>query len=222
MFYHEQLYAAHSNSIYIYDGKQFSLYYELPFRKAKLQHCTSTTIKSWSAQKIKACSVWTATTNYLIPFLRGISQPFFKTRPENTGSEAGKKVFSWWMEKQSAISGTKRKTRPASVPFYRCCSEDKQGNLWIGTFNGLNMFHPSSQTFNTLSETWERLEPFVRLEHSLWPSRKYMGRYLFWRSKLLQSGKSDLSSISSSKNREWRIELSYRGAYHGRRQHNLW
>ena len=74
MFYHEQLYAAHSNSIYTYDGKQFSLYYELP-QKSKI-----------TALHVNDNQILIGTEN------QGLFS--LKTRLENTGSEAGKKVFS--------------------------------------------------------------------------------------------------------------------------------
>lgn len=147
MFYHEQLYAAHSNSIYIYDGKQFSLYYELP-QKSKI-----------TALHVNDNQILIGTENqglFSLDRHHQLSHPISKGNISTIFQDSSGKYWigSWeeglFMMNGETISNFRHEEKnPSSISsnFIRCCSEDKQGNLWIGTFNGLNMFHPSSQTF---------------------------------------------------------------------------
>lgn len=46
---------------------------------------------------------------------------------------------------------TTRRTRIAYLPdFVRSCCEDNLGNIWIGTFNGLNRYNKTTGLFQTI------------------------------------------------------------------------
>ncbi len=147
MFFHKQLYAAHNNKLYKYDGKQFGTYYELP-QGNKI-----------TALHVSDNYILIGTENHGLFRLnrqRQLSHPISKGNISTIFQDSSGKYWigSWEhglfvMDDNQTVNFRYEEKDPSSISsdFIRCCCEDKQGNLWIGTFNGLNMFRPDSRTF---------------------------------------------------------------------------
>lgn len=152
MFFHKQLYAAHNNKLYKYDGKQFGTYYELP-----------------QGNKITALHV---SDNYILIGTENhglfrlnrqcqLSHPISKGNISTIFQDSSGKYWigSWEhglfvMDDNQTVNFRYEEKDPSSISsdFIRCCCEDKQGNLWIGTFNG-STCSARTPDIHTASET---------------------------------------------------------------------
>lgn len=148
MFFHKQLYTAYNNSIYKYDGKQFNVYYELPQKQTQITslHINEDRILIGTENQ----GLFSLDTNYRLSHLipKGNISTIFQ-------DSSGQYWIGSWEHGLFTMNGTTihnfrhQENDPASISsnFIRCCTEDKQGNIWIGTFDGLNRYHPSTRTF---------------------------------------------------------------------------
>jgi ligand-binding sensor domain-containing protein len=102
-----------------------------------------------------------------------------------------------------APGGTIRHYREESVSPNRIANnqireftEDSHGNIWFGTFKGLQKFNPHTGVLTLYTEqSAGRTEPLLRLLSFLRPPRNYLGRNLLWRSELLQPRKRSLHPL---------------------------
>lgn len=148
MFFHKSLYVAIQNCIYLYNGSQLTPYYELPDKEAKI-----------TAIQIEDDQILIGTEKQGL-YIRNKQNKL--THPIPTGNistifkENDKKYWiGTWEYGLYRIDGTtitnyqndERNSASISSNFVRSCCLDKSGNLWIGTFNGLNRFDPKTQTF---------------------------------------------------------------------------
>lgn len=148
IFYHKNLYVAIQNGIYQYNGEQLVPFYEFPDKQLKItaihieddqiligtekqglyvldRHKKSThLIQSGNVSTIfkeKDKIFWIGTWEYGLFRIEGSLITNFKNEERNQGS--------------------------LSSNFVRSCCIDKSGDLWVGTFNGLNKFDKKTQSF---------------------------------------------------------------------------
>lgn len=148
MFFHKQLYTAYNNCIYKYDGKQFNVYYELPQKQTQITslHISEDRILIGTENQ----GLFSLDNDYRLSHLipKGNISTIFQ-------DSSGQYWIGSWEHGLFTMNGTTihnfrhQENDPASISsnFIRCCTEDKQGNIWIGTFDGLNRYHPSTRTF---------------------------------------------------------------------------
>ncbi len=147
MFFHKQLYIAYNNCVYKYDGKQFNTYYELPEKRTQITSLHISEERVLIGTETQGLfSLEKGNLSHLIP--KGNISTIFQ-------DSSGQYWIGSWEHGLFTMNGTTIKNfrhqendlSTISSNFIRCCIEDKQGNIWIGTFDGLNMFHPATQTF---------------------------------------------------------------------------
>lgn len=154
IYYHEQLYIASKNHIYQYDGKKFNPFYELPNKAAIIDYL-----------HIQKDTMLIGTANQGLYVLKKQQQ---LTHPIPSGKicdlfrdSRGRYWIPTWEQglyllEGSSLSNFRTKENDPSTlssDFAHKCCEDKQGTIWIGTFNGLNRYHEESRTFTRYTQS---------------------------------------------------------------------
>lgn len=147
-FFSEYLYAATLNQIFKYDGIKFDLFYKMPQNSSVIQ-------------RLYICndSVFIGTTKglYILNSHKELTHPikegnisdifrdssgcYWITTSSGHGVYCmqGKRINNFLYEADNPTTISSNYT-------HRCC-EDKQGNIWIGTFNGLNKYDKQTRKF---------------------------------------------------------------------------
>lgn len=147
MFYDRQLYISRNNIVYKYNGKEFLPYYELPDKGCEI-----------TSLYIKNDSLFMGTNGeglYILDKEKKLTNLIEKKKITTIFKDKNDK---FWIGSQDnglyLMSGDKilnyrnkfDSQNTLSSDFVRACCEDMHGNLWVGTFNGLNKFN-SDGTF---------------------------------------------------------------------------
>ena len=150
MFYDDCLYFAHRNIVYTYDGKEIKQYYELSDKKDQIV-CLN--------RNDGQLRIGTENNGLYILASNGELQQPIKTGRIGTIFKDSKKRFwvgSWesglYLFNGDSLTHYKHQSKnPGSISsdFIRVCCEDKNGDIWIGTFNGLNRFDENTGTFTS-------------------------------------------------------------------------
>ena len=164
IYYHKYLYISQKNKIYRYENNQFVPFYEFK----------DNTHISITALHICDEHILIGTEEDGLFLLRN-KQKLTHLIPQGSVSNifkdsTGKMWVGTWEHGAYLINGTTitnfrhLDTDPTSISsnFVRKFCEDKQGNIWVGTFNGLNKFNASTQTFIR----YEKKETNKSLNHS--------------------------------------------------------
>lgn len=148
MFYGQQLYIARKNSIYAYDGRKFVPFYDLPDKEAKI-----------TCLHIQRDSILIGTETqglYVVGLKKQLTHPIKEGNISSVFKDnAGKYWIGSWeyglfvMQGEQITNYQHVANNPLTISsnFVRRCCQDKEGNLWIGTFDGLNRFDQRTQTF---------------------------------------------------------------------------
>lgn len=149
IFFYEHLYMAYKNQLFKYDGKKFDLFYELPNKHNNIStiHISKDSILIGTSQS----GLYILSHQQLShPIPQGNIKDIFKdssgcywitNSTEGTGLyliENGK-LHNFQCIEDDPYSITSNFT-------HRCC-EDKQGNIWIGTFDGLTKYNKQEKRF---------------------------------------------------------------------------
>lgn len=152
IYYHDGLYIAKKNEIYLYNEKtgNFDLCYQLPGKNPEI-YCLHSDGRY----------LWIGTTSEGVYRLKMDNQEL--THPIETGnitsiyedSEKELWIGSWEdglyrVKTDGTIVNFRHDANnPHSISsnFARACCEDNLGNIWIGTFNGLNRYDKSNGLF---------------------------------------------------------------------------
>lgn len=154
IYYKEKLFIAKREEVFVYNENtgNFDLYYHLSGKDITLS-CLHLDEKN---------TLWMGTTNrgvYCLSEDRGLSQPITKGNITSIYEDASKLLWigSWeeglyHLNTNGTIIENFRHNpkNPNSLcsNFVRSCCEDNLGNLWIGTFNGLNRYEKSTGKFH--------------------------------------------------------------------------
>nr|WP_321028635.1 two-component regulator propeller domain-containing protein [Bacteroides nordii] len=157
MYYKEALYISMKNSIYQYNGKEFELYYSLPDKDALINHIClqNDSIMIGTMNKGIYIVGKDSKINHLIPHARVC---------DLLKDSSGRFWIPTWEHGLYMLQGKTLKNfrcktdDPSSISsdfVYKCC-EDKKGNIWVGTFNGLNLYHNETETFTSYTKSDKR------------------------------------------------------------------
>lgn len=147
-FFSEYLYAATSNQIFKYDGTKFDLFYKMPQNNSIIQRLyvyndsvligTNKGLYILNAQKELTQPIKEGNISDII---RDSSGCYWITAKSGHGVYCiqGKQINNFLYEADDPSTISSNYT-------HRCC-EDKQGNIWIGTFNGLNKYDKQTRKF---------------------------------------------------------------------------
>ena len=147
-FFSEHLYAATANQIFKYDGEKFDLYHQMPYSNGSIQRLY-----------VDNDSVLIGTSKGL--YILSPKQELTHPVEEGSVSDIIKDSYGcYWITTNSGhgvycLQGNRstnfrcKADDPSTISSnytHRCC-EDKQGNIWIGTFEGLNKYDRQTGTF---------------------------------------------------------------------------
>ena len=147
-FFSEHLYAATANQIFRYDGGKFDLYHQMPYSNGSIQRLYADN---------DSVLIGTSKGLYILNPQQELTHPI----GEGSVSDIIKDSHGcYWITTNSGhgvycLQGNRstnfrcKPDDPATISSnytHRCC-EDKQGNIWIGTFEGLNRYDRQTGTF---------------------------------------------------------------------------
>lgn len=149
IFFDKQLYMAYKQQIFKYNGEKFELFYELPDKQSRI-----------SAIHIEKDSIYIGTSSkglYLLanqklshPISSGNINDIFKDSSGNywiTSSRNGSGLYLIQNGKVRNFQCIEEDPSTITSNFTHRCCEDKQGNIWIGTFNGLTEYNKQQRKF---------------------------------------------------------------------------
>lgn len=156
IYYKDKLYIGKKNEIFTYNQStgNFDLFYRLPGKNTQL-----------SAIHIdQDRTIWLGTTNsgvYLLDRKKQLSQIIKKGNITSIYEDSNQKTWiGSWEDGLYCIKKDKQidhflndpsNANSISSNFVRSCCEDNNGNMWIGTFNGLNYYNPHTKAFHLYS-----------------------------------------------------------------------
>ncbi len=152
IYYNKQLYIARDNTIQVYDeeNRRFKTYYELPDKRLIISCLYQTGNTLWIGTANKGLFVLNNKTSLKQVLPKGNISRIY-------GDSSGQLwVGSWenglYRIKGSVITNYRNEPgndRSLSSDFVRACCEDNQGNIWVGTFNGLCKYNSKTNDFYT-------------------------------------------------------------------------
>lgn len=152
IYFNEKLYIGMRNEIYVYNEatNNFNLYYQLPEKDQ--------TLSSLYIDHEK--NLWMGTSSkgvYKMDKDKTLSHPIPQGNIASIYEDSSKNMWiSSWAEGLYRIipdgdilnfRHDPKNPNSLSSDFARSCCEDNAGNLWIGTFNGLNRYDKGSDSF---------------------------------------------------------------------------
>lgn len=150
LIFQKDLYTAFQNRIYQYDGKQFKLFYELPIKEATI-----------NTLYINQDSLLIGTERNGLYLLHShkklshlikqgtITQIFRESSGKYwiTNSRDGIGLHLIENGKIQNFKSNENDSHSLTSNFTHCCCEDQEGNIWIGTFNGLTEYNREKRIF---------------------------------------------------------------------------
>lgn len=158
MCYDKQLYIGLGNKVYVHDGQQFVPYYELPDADAKVFSLHVSDDSLLIGTEDRGLFVYQKKIRSLTHVINtGKVNEIFK-------DSRGRYWIGTWEDGLYVLEAGRLKnykydaTDPTSIcsNFIRKCREDKQGNIWIGTFRGLSKYSDQRDGFQNYLSTEER------------------------------------------------------------------
>ncbi|MBQ8501508.1 MAG: response regulator [Bacteroides sp.] len=150
MFYDKQLYVGVENKVYVHNGNEFLLCYELPETTARIFSLNVSNDSLLIGTEGQGMYIYHRRTEILThPIAQGKVSEIFK-------DSHGRYWIGTWEEGIYLLHPDGRMVNHRYVPsnpfsicsnFIRKCREDKQGNIWIGTFSGLSKYSDRDETF---------------------------------------------------------------------------
>lgn len=148
IFYHKDLYVAIENTIYRYTDKRLVPFYKLPAANEKITAIHIEDHQTIIGTEKQGLFILDNKGKLAHPIASGNVSTIFKEN--NHKYWIGTWEYGLYSLEGSSITNYKQDpAKPESISsnFIRCCCIDKSGTLWVGTFNGLNMFNAKTQTF---------------------------------------------------------------------------
>lgn len=149
-YYNNKLYVGKGAKVYVFDHEyKISTHYELPISKSKI---SSLIIDTHGI-------LYIGTTNnglYKLSLKHELSQPIKHNNIASIFEDSTGKIWvGSWDNGLYMLSGDKitnytnesGNIKSISSNFVRCCAEDNQGNIWIGTFKGLDKYDKTTCEF---------------------------------------------------------------------------
>lgn len=153
IYFNKALYVAKNNQLYRFNKDKLSLYYELPEKDTDI---TSIFIDTRGI-------LWVGTSNYglykIDHAVGKIVNPIPKANITNIYEDGDKDIWvgSWEHGVYRLVDGNvlrylnNPKQNSISSNFARAFCQDNQGNIWIGTFTGLDKFDKKTGQFSHYS-----------------------------------------------------------------------
>jgi signal transduction histidine kinase/ligand-binding sensor domain-containing protein/DNA-binding response OmpR family regulator len=154
IFYHKALFVAIGNSIYQYTDGHLALIYRLPNSNAKIKVIDVDEKQTFIGTEEHGLFVLDKSGNLQHLITNGTINSIFKETAQKYW--IGTKETGLYLIENSSVINYQhhpKKTGSLSSNFVRCCCLDKNGRLWVGTFNGLDVFDATTQTFYTYTKT---------------------------------------------------------------------
>lgn len=149
MFFYDDFYMAYGNEIFRFNGEKFEQFYKIPDEQVKI-----------SRIHIGKDSIYIGTNQhglYLLanqklshPISSGYVTDIFKDSSGNcwiTNSRDGIGLYLIQNGKVSNFQCIEEDPSTITSNFTHRCCEDQQGNIWIGTFNGLTEYDKQERKF---------------------------------------------------------------------------
>ncbi len=158
LHYKDRLYMAQKNAVYIYDDatQHFSLHYRLKEEDVNLS-CLHVDEKG---------NLWMGTTNrgvYKLHSDQTLSHPIERGNITSIYEDSSQELWigSWEegvynIHPDGTLANHRHSTHGGnslSSNFVRACCEDNAGNIWMGTFNGLNRYNKENGNFDFYTST---------------------------------------------------------------------
>ncbi|MDE6622818.1 MAG: response regulator [Alistipes sp.] len=145
--YASGLYAATDNEIWRFDGETFRLYHRFPDKKMLTALAVTDEAMLVGTLGQGLCRLErTGRQTQIIPRITVVSifrdsrgRFWICSREDGLFLLDGEQVTSF--RHRAGVPGT------LSSDFVRCCTEDAQGGIWVGTSNGLNRYNPETASF---------------------------------------------------------------------------
>lgn len=162
-YYADRLYIAMDNVIYVYKGERFELFYSLPLQGVQITSLYVDDRQMAIGTREKGC--------FLLQLKPRTLQHLFSD-VEVTNVFLDRQNRFWISTMNDGLflyHGTQLRhfdTHDGLCANYvRDVCEDKLGNIWVGTFRGLNMYQPQTQNFAAYENTSRNMQ---NLATSVW------------------------------------------------------
>lgn len=188
IYFNDSLYFVKGNSIYVYQNKKNEEIYRLPERVYGITKIHINKDSLLIATK-NGLYVWERSSKRLShPIIEGNIFDIFKDSHNNYWLPCYDNKGLYCMT-DTEIRHFQASSSPGSLSSNRCnvCCEDANGNIWVGTFEGLNCYDRKSDTFTV----YDRREGSKQLSESsvwalycdsngtMWAGTYYAGIYYF-------------------------------------------
>lgn len=149
-FYADHLYTADGYHIYKYEDGQLSLFYQVPDHRFRIScfHIHNDSILIGTSGKGLYLLTPERELRPLLP--HGHISDILRTRSGDywVADRSGGGVYRLHQGEVTHFMKEEGNPYSLSANFVHRCCEDQEGNIWIGTFNGLNRFNPKDGTFS--------------------------------------------------------------------------
>lgn len=150
LVFQDNLYTAFQNKIYEYDGTKFTLFYELPIKEALI-----------SSLHVSQDSILIGTNQYGLYLLQSSKKLTHLIKQGEVTQIFRDSFGKYWITnsrdgiglhviengKIQNLRNNGNDSNSLTSNFTHCCCEDKEGNIWIGTFNGLTEYDKEKKVF---------------------------------------------------------------------------
>ncbi len=152
IYYNNHLYAARNNTVLIYDEQKgdFKLFFKLPNNNALISSILLCKNTFWIGTSNDGLYVTKdkKTFHQSLPRIN-ISSTYQDSKGVCWVGSVGQGLFQFDGNNVVNHKTTLGNNMTIASDFIRECKEDNEGNIWIGTFNGLSKFNKTSNSFST-------------------------------------------------------------------------
>lgn len=150
IFFDEGLYLADKNQILKFNGKEFELFYQLPYEKVRI---------STICIHNDSIAIGTNSHGLFLLHQKNLSHPI----PTGYITDVFRDCSgNYWVTNSTDNVGLCQINREGKIEIFKCIADntnsltsnythkvcqDKKGNIWIGTFNGLTEYDPKTKKF---------------------------------------------------------------------------
>lgn len=150
LFFYKNLYAASQNQVFKYDGSKFQLFYEFTNKHIQISRLYITQDSILIGTKQTGLYLLDVNKKISHPIQSGSISCIFKDSSKNiwiTESRNNSGLYLIQNGQIKNIKNTNKEMNCLTSNFTQCCCEDKDGNIWIGTFCGLTKYNPQNHKF---------------------------------------------------------------------------
>lgn len=142
MFYSERLYISRDNIVYVFNGKEFSSHYELPDKECAITGLYLKNDSLLMGTDGRGLYILNGKKELTNPIKKGKITSIFKDNADNFW--IGSQDRGLYLMSGDSVLNYRNKygtLNTLSSDFVRASCEDNHGNIWIGTFSGLDKFN---------------------------------------------------------------------------------